>query len=44
VGRLKLHKLRSAMEDQYLPKILNQLDTSLHKQYKRRYEDGEKER
>jgi hypothetical protein len=32
------------MEDQYLPKILNKSDEALYKQYKRRYEDGEKER
>lgn len=41
-GRLKLHKLRSALEDEHLPKILNKQDERLYKQYKRKFEDGEK--
>jgi ATP-dependent protease Clp ATPase subunit len=44
VGRLKLHKLRSALEDEHLHKVLNKQDERLYKQYKRKYEDGEKER
>lgn len=41
---MKLHKLKMAVEDEHLYKILNKPDQNYYKQYKRRYEQMDKER